>query len=265
MKLHLHSDLHLEFGDHTLAGGDTLLLAGDVCVADYLRPERTDKDALRHAERCKRFFGDECAKYDKVFYIMGNHEHYHGVFDNNEGILRDFLKDTNVTLLVNQFAELTDGWKLFGGTFWTDYNREDWYCVHAAKDMMNDHHVIRKMWEGVERKFTPRQALDEHHRAKLKLMNGLRTDDKVIVMTHHAPHYRSVHPRYHGQLMNGAYYSDQEELILDNPCIKYWFHGHMHDTFDYMVGDHCRVGCNPRGYVGYQVNKEYNPLFEIEL
>lgn len=93
MKLQLHSDLHLEFGDHTLVGGDVLLLAGDICVADYLRPERTDKDARRHAERGKRFFGDECAKYNKTYYVMGNHEHYNGVFDNNEGISVEYIPE----------------------------------------------------------------------------------------------------------------------------------------------------------------------------
>ena len=266
MKLHLHSDLHLEFADHQLMGGDVLLLAGDICVADLLREERTDKESHRHKERYKRFFGEECSKYGKTYYIMGNHEHYGGLFDETANILVDFLRDTNVTLLDKQFVQLKEGWKLYGATFWTDYNRGDWHCMHAAKDQMNDHRVIRKMWEGVERKFVPNQAMEEHHRARTKLLEGLRADgDNVVVMTHHAPHRKSTHPRYESQhLLNHAYHSDQEELMLNNPQIKHWFHGHTHDTFNYMVGE-CQVGCNPRGYAGYELNSGYNPLFEVEL
>ena len=42
--------------------------------------------------------------------------------------------------------------------------------------------------------------------------------------------------------------SDLSDFILDRPLIKYWLHGHIHATNDYMVGD-CRVISNPRGYV----------------
>ena len=47
--------------------------------------------------------------------------------------------------------------------------------------------------------------------------------------------------------MNGAYASDLSDFILDQENIKYWVHGHMHDPFDYEIGQ-CRVVCNPRGY-----------------
>jgi hypothetical protein len=50
--------------------------------------------------------------------------------------------------------------------------------------------------------------------------------------------------------MNGGYASDLSELILDNPQIVLWTHGHMHDPSDYMVGS-TRVVCNPRGYAGH--------------
>ncbi len=48
-------------------------------------------------------------------------------------------------------------------------------------------------------------------------------------------------------LMNGAYHSSLEEVILDNENIVLWTHGHTHHHFDYMVGT-TRVFCNPRGY-----------------
>lgn len=256
---HLMSDLHLEFGKFSLPGGDTLLLAGDVCVADYLRPERTDKDAQHHKSRCLQFFYEECAKYNRVFYIMGNHEHYNGVFDNTADILREFLSESNVRLLEDEFVDLDENTQLFGGTFWTNYDKNDFHCVHAAKDMMNDHACIKKIYSGLPRTFLPNDAMDVHYRTVDKLKKGL-TGKKTIVMTHHAPHHNSIAPRFRNALLNGAYYSDQEELMLDHPEIVTWVHGHTHNSFDYMVGT-CRVLCNPRGYHGYETNPTFDPNF----
>ncbi|NBT05096.1 MAG: metallophosphoesterase, partial [Proteobacteria bacterium] len=70
-------------------------------------------------------------------------------------------------------------------------------------------------------------------------------------------------------IANGAYVSDLDQLILDHPAIKVWSHGHTHTSFDYMIGDHCRVVCNPRGYYnGYNnagLNLDFDPLLTIEV
>lgn len=278
MKIQVINDLHIEFdqgpGQLTLPGGEVLLLPGDVCVAAYLRPNRTDKLAKRHAKVCKQFFFEECAKYQKVYYIMGNHEHYNGIFNDTPDVLREFLAGTNVTLLDKEFVNLNDEWRLFGGTLWTDYNNQDWFAMHAAKDKMNDHTII-KMIKPVANpygemfgRFLPLDAYVEHNKTLEAFANGIYEwkdiDKKVIVMTHHAPTHQSIMPQYAGDLLNAAYASNLSELIMDHPTIKYWFHGHMHDSIDYMVGE-CQVKCNPRGYVGYALNPNFNLDFEFEV
>lgn len=264
MKLDFLSDLHLEFGTETLEGGEVLLLAGDVCVADYLRKERTDKYARRHRARYEQFFKEECAKYEKVYYVMGNHEHYSGRFDRTESLLREALKDTNVELLQNQVVKLTPSWSLFGSTFWTDLNKGDYFAIQAAKTHMNDFKEIE-----VEKKvkLTPTVTMSEHEVALWRLgevLESLEKGENLIVMSHHAPHFGSIAERYRGSLLNYSYYSDKERLILDNPQIKYWLHGHVHTDFDYEIGE-CRVLCNPRGYVGVDTNKHYAKKKTIEL
>src|SRR5260370_709268 len=67
---------------------------------------------------------------------------------------------------------------------------------------------------------------------------------RTVVITHHAPHPGSIHPRYAGDPVNGAFVSDLTELVVQADV---WLHGHVHDSFDYRVG-RCRVGSNPRGY-----------------
>jgi hypothetical protein len=139
---------------------------------------------------------------------------------------------------------------------------------------MNDHTVIKKLTTAPNRygemmaRFMPHDAYVEHNKTLEALQNGLyewkQIDKKTIVMTHHAPTFQSVHPRYAGDILNHAYATDLSELILDNPNIKYWFHGHMHDSIDYMVGE-CRVLCNPRGYNGYALNPNFQQHFELEI
>lgn len=259
----------------TLPGGDTLLLGGDIVVADMLRPERTDKDALRHKAVVANFL-DECEKYNHVYMIMGNHEHYHGLFDCTFQILLNTFEGTNVEILNNETVDLNDEWRLFGGTLWTNYNNRDWFAVHAAKDRMNDHMIIHKLKMGPEPvigekvpalcRFLPNDAADEHDKTVRILDDAVnwQPDKKFIVMTHHAPCGFSVHPRFAGNLTNYAYFTELADFIGEHPNIRYWFHGHTHYNFDYEVYQ-CRVICNPRGYQGYEVNDVFNPNMEIEL
>jgi Icc-related predicted phosphoesterase len=58
-------------------------------------------------------------------------------------------------------------------------------------------------------------------------------------------------------------WSDMDELILEHqPCL--WIHGHTHESFDYEIGK-TRVICNPRGYAPIEINKEFKPVFTIEV
>ena len=48
------------------------------------------------------------------------------------------------------------------------------------------------------------------------------------------------------------------------PGVSLWVHGHMHDSFDYQVGD-TRVICNPSGILGHALNPHFNPNLSIEV
>jgi hypothetical protein len=65
-----------------------------------------------------------------------------------------------------------------------------------------------------------------------------------VVITHHAPHPGSVHPRWTGDLVNAAFVSDLSRLMGKSAL---WFHGHTHDSFDFRVRG-TRVVANPMGY-----------------
>jgi predicted phosphodiesterase len=268
MKLKLLSDLHQEwFPIHLPDGqGTILLLSGDICVADYLRYGRFPNIWKEYVADVKRFFFEDCAKYDRVYYIMGNHEHYDGVFADSVYILRDFLHGSNVTLLNNESAQLDADTVLWGGTLWTDFCNENPIYMEAARHGMNDYRSIKFDVGDHRRRLNPYDTLKEHDAALIRLMDILinTTAKNVIVMTHMAPSSLSRHPRYPVEdPLNWAYYSNLEEIILNNPKIKVWVHGHTHDSHNYKIGD-CSVLCNPRGYTN-NPNTQENESFDINM
>jgi Icc-related predicted phosphoesterase len=111
--------------------------------------------------------------------------------------------------------------------------------------------------------FLPADAAWDHElfiKFATKQLDFLK-DQKVVMVTHHAPTFRSIDPAYaHDTVMNYAYASDLSEFILDHPQIKIWIHGHMHHRQEYCVGETI-VTSNPRGYVRHQRSAD---TFEIE-
>jgi hypothetical protein len=116
----------------------------------------------------------------------------------------------------------------------------------------------------------PDDTLKFHKKSKQFLLDTLPMfkNQNVWVLTHHAPSYQSIHPKYRTEKINGSYASDLEDLIFDNPQVKYFSHGHTHESMNYFIGE-CRVICNPRGYYNSYnnsgLNLNFDPNFEIEI
>lgn len=258
MKLHLLSDIHLEFAPLDLPGGDVLILAGDILVADYLRPLRTDKTATLHRETVEQFLVEACSKYSRVIYIAGNHEHYGGVLQDTHNIIREYFQKNNfnIIFLDNSCFELNSEYVVFGGTFWTDFNNNDYRIARTAQLGMNDFRMITFVDEFKKGSLSPYDTteLNAMARSSLEMALEFYSSRKFIVVTHHLPSMDSVHPKYGNDPLNYAYANTGlKQFIVEHPQIKYWMHGHTHDSHNYMIGD-CRVICNPRGYA-----KPYRP------
>ena len=263
MKLSLMSDLHLEFSKMVpLPGGDVLLLSGDIVPSAPLFG-RTDKYSIRVQGFAKDLFFTECAKYQKVFYVMGNHEHYNGQFDTTASQLRTFLEGSNVELLDNQIADLGDI-VLFGATLWTDLDNHNPIIEQVAKYGMNDYRLIANKTGSP---LHPQDTIADHNATLADLENvyQLYSDRRIGVMTHHSPSLKSIHPKYGNDPLNACYSSDLSEFILNHPRIEFWTHGHTHTSFDYKVGN-CRVIANTRGYAHNQkLEQSENPDFDVNF
>lgn len=271
MKISLVSDLHLDVSGYLdLPGGDVLILAGDICEVNSLYKEFHETKLIDRVPGyfpCYDFFHTVAPRYNKVFYVMGNHEHYRGRFDRTKERLKEIVP-VNVSILENEVEEY-NGVMFMGATLWTNLNNGDALTSYHIKHMLNDYRCVQNYYpeSNLYHKLTPEHTFEVCCNTMKFFRNMWKEhkDKPFVVITHHAPSFASVSPTYiHDTIMNGGYASEFSEDILDHENIKVWIHGHMHDLSDYMIGD-TRILCNPRGYLPYEAGNGFDPTFSIEI
>lgn len=254
MQIQVMSDLHLEFGainPKFHPDADILILAGDILVADHIQRGHLSP-RWKHVEAYDAFLNAAAEHFSRVIMIMGNHEHYNGKFWETPYHIRN--RYPWLVLLDNETVEI-GGKKIWGGTLWTDMDRNPITAI-SANNGMNDFRVIRY---SKTHHYTAYASVKEHDKA----LASLKLADADIVISHHAPSWASIHEDYRGDILNGAYASSLDDFIADSN-IKLWIHGHMHNSLDYMIDD-CRVVCNPRGYIGHELNTEFNEELVLQV
>lgn len=253
MKLHILSDLHLEFAGFTPpeTDADVIVLAGDIGVG------------VQGIEWAARTFRDR-----QVVYVPGNHEYYGSHLSKTAIAMRSAARACGVHLLDNDEVVI-DGVRFLGTTLWTDFQLfgKDEASVNAAlsnaKQRLRDFSAINY---GSTGRFLPEQSAALHFNAIDWLRNKLSTpfDGETVVVSHHCPHWNSVHERFRESVTSACFASDLDHLMGEP--IDLWIHGHTHDSYDYTVRK-TRVVCNPRGYsrgAGYE-NGHFKPDLVAEV
>lgn len=236
MRIQIASDLHLEFLEQRFPNeirlqpvkdADLLILAGDISNGSM---------AIRH-------FKDWPVP---VVYVIGNHELYTNVYEDVIDAIRRDCAGTSIHFLERDTLEFK-GTRIVGCTLWTDYLLLGHHArprvMEHARGALHDHSLIKTR---LSQAFLPVDALSDHEISRTWLEDTLAGpfDGSTVVVTHHAPHPGSVHPRYEGSNLNAAFTSDLTPLV---DMADIWVHGHMHNSSDYRVG-RCRIVSNPRGY-----------------
>lgn len=248
MKIHVLSDLHIEFGDFDPpeTDADMVLLAGDT------------QPLARGIAWARERFGEK-----PVLYILGNHEFYGAAIPKLIETLRQEASGSHVTVLENDECVLGDI-RFLGCTLWTDFrlNGNPRISSFVAHEAMTDYHRIRVSPQ--YRKLNPADTAARHHSSRRWLEEKLREPfaGKTVVMTHHAPSARSLAPDLRDDPINAAYASDLEDFVAASG-IGLWVHGHIHHPCDYQLGD-TRVICNPRGYLD-DPTAGFQPGFVVEV
>jgi predicted phosphodiesterase len=251
MRLHIVSDLHLSRAglDLPATGADVLIVAGDVA-----RPA----EAVAWASRAAL----------PVLYVAGNHEFYGGSIPGTRARLAALCDGTPIRFL-DDSEVVIGGVRFLGTTLWSDFRLDAGEAARAAardaaRRMIRDFTHIRRDEAG-DTAFSPEDSarLFEDHAAWLDERLDASHDGPTVVITHHAPSPRSIHPRFAGSPLNACFVSDAARLLDGRAAL--WIHGHTHDSFDYIAGG-TRVVCNPRGYVmdGVVENPRFDPGLVIE-
>ena len=253
MKLNILSDLHLGLGplEPPRNGADVIILAGDLA-----RP----KQAVSWASGLSK----------PAIYVPGNHEFYGGSIAAGTDELRRLCGASGIHLLCNDEIVIA-GVRFLGTTLWTDFmlfgeGEKRVEAIQQAHGFMRDFSRIRVDETG-QALFTPADsaALFALQSAWLEHRLAQAHAGPTVVITHHAPSRKSIHPRFADSLLNACFVSDAEHLI-DASRAQLWVHGHTHDSFDYVVNG-TRVVCNPRGYAknGANENPLFDPNFLVEI
>jgi predicted phosphodiesterase len=247
--LNILSDVHLSLGALTLGDtdADLVILAGDIG-----RPKAAASWASSFAK--------------PVLYVAGNHEFYGDSIARTTKELKQLCAGTEVRILDNDEV-IVGGVRFLGTTLWTDFRlfgegAKRTAAVEEAVRSMRDFSRIRAD-ETSEASFAPADAsaLFKVQAAWLATRLAEPFPGPTVVITHHAPSPRSIHPSFADSLLNACFVSDAEHLV-DGKRARLWVHGHTHDSFDYVLNG-TRVVCNPRGYANNGVNE--NPLFDASF
>lgn len=252
MKIRVLSDLHLEFTSYQLAelpscGEDLVVLAGD--IGEGVSGIQWARKAIRDRP---------------VIYVMGNHEFYGQDWDRLLVEARVQTAGTHIHVLENDAIEL-DGLLVIGCTLWTDFAamgamvRSKAMGV-AAHEMM-DYRLIRRDKRRI--RLSPSDSALRCQDSKAWLEQQIALANRpLLVVTHHSPTMRTLHPRFALDLSTASFNNDFDELI--RPPVVAWIHGHTHHSCDAIVNG-VRVVSNQKGYPHEALDFSWDYMIEIRI
>ena len=244
MRIRIYSDLHLEREPFSPKDGDAdlVVLAGDIA------------NGAAGIEWARAMFTVP------VLYLAGNHEYYDGEFESVQSAMQSATGGT--VALLDCSGRAIDGVRFLGCTLWTDYSlaaaAERPAVIESARKLNPDYQKIRFG----SRAMAPEDAIALCGRHRRWLCDELARPfhGTTVVITHFAPHPRSIAPKYADHRANPAFVVDMDEAM--GPPAALWIHGHTHTRFDYKVRG-TRVVCNPRGYPGERTG--FVPDLTVEI
>ncbi len=261
MRLWAFSDTHFCNGLSALRGlmpagipdADVAVIAGDLIEGD-------PADAVS-------LLDDLIAPLMPVVFVLGNHEFYnHGctmVVNRGRAARAAERTDGRVHVLDDGVVDI-GGLRFIWSTLWTDLEimgSDPASMAYASRAVAES--LDRQIVHDGDEPWTPSLARQQHLQSRAWLDEELgKSNLPTIVVTHHAPHRGSIADRFARDWATAGYASDLSELI-ERHRPPLWIHGHMHESFDYVVGE-TRIVCNPKGY-GRENAAGFDPGRVIEL
>lgn len=254
-KFQLFSDIHLEFSKKSFPKipklEDYLILAGDI--------------GKINTNNFKDFF-DYCSNnWEKVFYVLGNHEYYHSnkSFNRLNEDYHIFIKKyPNVFLLDNSHYDINPNLRLVGSTLWSNPSSIEGFNDFIYIKEVNDH-INKKLGISIDSfKRLHKESVDY-------LTNEISKNDKnLLVITHFPPSQKNTsHSKYENQNKHKKDYF-ASNIIDDLPKehkVKTWIFGHTHFSTNIQYNN-INLISNQMGYPNEDdINMNCKGTFEINL
>jgi Calcineurin-like phosphoesterase len=255
------SDLHLE-SPPAYDVYDIPALAPYLCLLGDIGDSRRFEDLLK-------FLSKQLKKFEIVFFVLGNHEPYHGRW-------------SQVKTRLSLFAESIDGRrkkeKTLGKFVLLDQTRYDLNDYVTVLGCTLHSYILDKQLEYVSmglNDFHNIEDWDVHmhrkaHESDLQWLNEqvrsishTEPKRKIIILSHHSPVFggQATDPKHAESLYTSGFSTDLSgEECWKNSSVKVWAFGHTHFNCDYRDEETGkRVMTNQRGYYSAQA-----PGFDLE-
>jgi len=243
LKIQILSDLHLDrHRDHGRefvnsldgSGVDALIIAGD--LADVINQRSITGEWILPAL---------CDKYEKVLYVVGNHEYWGASFESAQEFFAQREEQLeNLTWMHRKVVEIK-GRRILGCTMWFPVDTVRLLLDHrAASDGvgMNDFVEIVDFVENIQD-----QSSGDYRFLKENMQEG------DVVVTHHIPSRNGLDPLYKFSDLNRFFVTPCEVLTIEKKP-SMWIHGHTHHKSSYEMEPGVQVHCNPLGYPHQALN-----------
>jgi len=247
MKIRILSDIHLEFWNwkYKSCGEDAVFIAGDICP--------------RSTHHGKPMFDLFRQIKVPVFFCLGNHDFYGDSISETIqkiNIELSYVDLQHVHFLHNTYVDF-DGYRICGSSLFTDfcaYGKASQPEVEIESKLgISDFRYIKDL--------KTEDYIKYSDTAKSFLKNQIEESAlPLIFLTHWVPSMRFVDEKYRGNILNGYFVNECQEMFCDK--IKLWNFAHTHSYLQQIIGD-TKFICNPRGYPSENKSWIENLIIEI--
>jgi predicted phosphodiesterase len=268
----LISDLHLEFNSisiqmpksnliskSNLIPKSNLILAGDIGYPSY-------KSYNEFLYNCSKL-------YQNIYLITGNHEYYESL-KTNQTMNEINIEIQSICDKINLTKSETCGHIYFldnkmiydnftntyiiGSTLWTHINEEN----KSSSSYSNDYNYIKDLTvDKTNEMFNTNYNFIKSSIDIVKLHKQIKPSIKCIIITHHMPSYKLIHPKYKHMTHITPFFATNCDVLIGEP-VDYWIYGHTHTASKHQINNTILIS-NPKGYAKQQSG--YDPNLNIQI
>lgn len=233
INFQIASDLHIEYksdktpdmNDYIIPKAKYIILAGDI-------------GSLYKYNQLKEFLTQICNNFEKVIYVLGNHEFY-----TQNGY--DKLHIKQLYMRIQNLEESIDNLYILNRKFIIIDNVCIAGCTLWSKPEVKIPRYIVRINNITNRSFY------NNHMEDLKFLKHItnvckQNNYKLLVVTHYIPSYSLMPDNRKNDKLASLYANNLDELC-QTPIVS-WVCGHIHHNFDMKIGS-VRVVSNQKGKI----------------